>query len=132
MKRFLWLMVMVIALAIPLKAHAILVAQTWKITLATAGTAQTIFDSSFPNLRYVPAFRVFNLSTIPSANGIYVGGSDVSATNAEPIGPQKGIAFSNEQTVGQNEKMFDLQQVLFDADSNGTEIIVTVMYDDGN
>ena len=120
------------AMSIPVSAQAILVTQTWKITLTTAGTAQTIVDPTFTNLRYVPAFRVFNLSSSAGTNAIYVGHSDVSATNAEPIAPQRGVAYSNEQTTGQNEKMFDIQQILFDADTDATAIIVTVMYDDGN
>lgn len=129
---FKFLLIMIILLVIPLSAHAILVTQTWKITLTTAGTAQNIFDPSFPNIRYVPAFRVFNLSSAVGTNNIYIGGSDVSALNAEPIYPQWGISFANEQTLGQNEKMFDLQQAYFDADSDGTEIIIMVMYDDGD
>lgn len=131
-KLFCYILVAIAAVLIPLSAHAILLSQTWKITLTTAGTAQSIFSASFSSIRYVPAFRVFNLSPISGTNNVYVGGSDVSDTNAEMLSPMRGVSYSNEQTTGRNEKMFDLQQIYFDADTDATEIIITVMYDDGN
>ena len=131
-KTFKIILLLIIAMAIPLSAHAILLMETWKLTLTTAGTAQTINSSSFPSIRYVPAYRVYNLSPISGTNNVYVGSSTVSSANAEPLSPSRGVALSNEQTTGQNEKMFDLQQIYFDADTNATEVIITVIYDDGN
>lgn len=131
MKRLISLIFAAALLVLSARADAILIAKTWKLTLAAAGTPQAIEHPSDPDLRYVPAFRVFNLSPSTGTNMVYVGDSSVSGADAENIYPQAGISFSNEQTYGQNEKMFDLQQIYFDADAGGTEVIITVIYDDG-
>lgn len=131
MKNFVKIFSAIFILIIPINAFAVLKIKSWTRTLISAGVPQTIYNAAeYPEIRYVPAFRIFNNNPAAGSNKVYPNDVTASSSNSEPVYPQLGISYSNEQTTGQVAKPFDLQQIFFDADADGAEVIITVIYDD--